>query len=55
MPLPDYIDNSQHKLETLLNILIEDEKQHSLDIATGFFRIEAWLRLATAINQHQIN
>ncbi|MCT7951729.1 SNF2-related protein [Ancylothrix sp. C2] len=51
MPLPDYIDNSQHKLENLLNILIEDEKQDSLDIATGFFRIEAWLRLETAMNQ----
>jgi len=45
MPLPDYIDNSTHTLETILKQLIEDENQHILDIATGFFRIEAWLRL----------
>jgi hypothetical protein len=37
MPLPDYIDNSpSNKLQTILQILIEDEKQITLDIATGF-------------------
>jgi len=51
MPLPDYIDNSQYKLETILKILIEEENQHNLDIATGFFRIEAWLRLEASITQ----
>uniref|UniRef100_UPI000B024E38 phospholipase D-like domain-containing protein n=1 Tax=Anabaena sp. (strain CA / ATCC 33047) TaxID=52271 RepID=UPI000B024E38 len=51
MPLPDYIDNSQHKLQTILQYLIEDENQIILDIATGFFRIEAWVRLEAAMNQ----
>ena len=51
MPLPDYIDNSRHKLQTILETLIEDENQIILDIATGFFRIEAWSRLETAMNQ----
>ncbi|NJN11879.1 MAG: helicase [Richelia sp. RM1_1_1] len=51
MPLPDYIDNSRHKLQTILKTLIEDENQIVLDIATGFFRIEAWVRLEAAMNQ----
>ncbi|WP_036487343.1 helicase-related protein [Myxosarcina sp. GI1] len=51
MALPDYIDNSQHKLEDILKILIENEQQIVLDIATGFFRIEAWLRLEEAMNR----
>ena len=50
MILPDYIDNSQHKLEDILKVLIENEDQIVLDIATGFFRIEAWLRLEEAMN-----
>jgi hypothetical protein len=41
MTIPDYIDNSQHKLETVLKTLIKDDRQLILDIATGFFRIEA--------------
>jgi hypothetical protein len=45
MPIPDYIDNSTHTLESILKQLIEDENQHILEIATGFFRIEAWQRL----------
>jgi superfamily II DNA or RNA helicase len=51
MPIPDYIDNSQHKLETVLKTIIEDKHQLNLDIATGFFRIEAWLRLEEAMNR----
>lgn len=51
MPIPDYIDNSQHTLEVVLTDLINDEHQFILDIATGFFRIEAWLRLEDAMNQ----
>ncbi|AUS35852.1 helicase (plasmid) [Microcystis aeruginosa NIES-2481] len=51
MLIPDYIDNSTHTLETILKQLIEDENQHILDIATGFFRIEAWLRLEQAMNR----
>jgi superfamily II DNA or RNA helicase len=51
MPLPDYIDNERYKLESILKQLIEDENQHILDIATGFFRIEAWLRLEEAMNR----
>ena len=50
MPLPDYIDNSQYKLQDVLQTLIEQEHQVVLDIATGFFRIEAWLRLEDAMN-----
>ncbi|GBL11062.1 RNA polymerase-associated protein RapA [Microcystis aeruginosa Sj] len=51
MLIPDYIDNSTHTLETILKQLIEDENQHILDIATGFFRIEAWLRLEETMNR----
>jgi hypothetical protein len=51
MPIPDYIDNSNHTLETILKQLIEEENQHALDVATGFFRIEAWLRLEEAMNR----
>jgi len=50
MPLPDYIDNSEHKLQDVLQNLIEQEHQLVLDIATGFFRIEAWARLEDAMN-----
>jgi len=51
MPLPDYIDNDRHKLESVLTTIIKDEHQTDLDIATGFFRIEAWIRLEQAFNQ----
>ncbi|MGE5658457.1 MAG: helicase-related protein [Actinomycetota bacterium] len=51
MVFPDYIDNSQHTLEAVLTDLIKDDRQLVLDIATGFFRIEAWLRLEDAMNQ----
>lgn len=52
MSLPDYIDNSQHKLEAVLRELIlhDRDRQLVLDIATGFFRIEAWVRLEDAMN-----
>lgn len=50
MSLPDYIDNSQHKLEAVLKELILQDSQTALDIATGFFRIEAWMRLEKAFN-----
>ncbi|MEG4420790.1 helicase-related protein [Microcoleus sp. LAD1_D5] len=51
MPLPDYIDNDRHKLEAILQELILNDRQTNLDIATGFFRIEAWMRLEVALNQ----
>ncbi|AFY82878.1 helicase-related protein [Oscillatoria acuminata] len=51
MILPDYIDNSQHTLEAVLTDLIKDDRQLILDLATGFFRIEAWLRLEAPMNQ----
>ena len=51
MPLPDYIDNDRHKLEAILNIIIQTEHQTDLDIATGFFRIEAWIRLEQAFDK----
>jgi hypothetical protein len=35
MPIPDYIDNTTHTLETILKQLIEDENQRILDIATS--------------------
>ncbi|MBE9224784.1 helicase [Phormidium sp. LEGE 05292] len=50
MALPDYIDNNQHTLEDVLRSLILDESQTNLDIATGFFRIEAWARLEQELN-----
>ncbi len=50
MPLPDYIDNDRHKLEAILKELILGDRQTDLDIATGFFRIEAWIRLEQAFN-----
>lgn len=49
MPIPDYIDNSTHTLESILKQLIEEHHQLTLDIATGFFCIEAWLRLEEAM------
>lgn len=52
MPLPDYIDNHKdNTLENVLKLLIAEEHQNTLDIATGFFRIEAWIRLETELNQ----
>jgi hypothetical protein len=51
MPLPDYIDNSPHKLQDVLQILIKQKHQTNLDIATGYFRIEAWVRLEAAMNK----
>ncbi len=52
MTLPDYIDNTPGKTlqETLMQI-IEQENQRVLDIATGFFRIEAWLRLEESMQR----
>ncbi len=50
MALPDYIDNERHKLEAVLRELILHDSQTDLDIATGFFRIEAWIRLEEAFN-----
>jgi ERCC4-related helicase len=50
MMLPDYIDNQTYKLQSVLTTLIQAEKQLVLDIATGFFRIEAWVRLENAMN-----
>jgi superfamily II DNA or RNA helicase len=50
MTLPDYIDNNQHTLEEVLRSLILQESQINLDIATGFFRIEAWARLEQEFN-----
>uniref|UniRef100_A0A7C3VKY8 Helicase n=1 Tax=Planktothricoides sp. SpSt-374 TaxID=2282167 RepID=A0A7C3VKY8_9CYAN len=51
MPIPDYIDNSKHTLEAVLTELIEKENQLVLDLATAYFRVEAWLRLEDAMNQ----
>jgi len=51
MPLPDYIDNDRHKLEAILREIILCERQTDLDIATGFFRIEAWIRLEEPLNK----
>ncbi|BAZ18377.1 putative helicase (plasmid) [Calothrix sp. NIES-4071] len=51
MPLPDYIDNDRHKLEAVLKELISGDSQTDLDVATGFFRIEAWIRLEGAFNE----
>ncbi|MDY7004427.1 MAG: helicase-related protein [Cyanobacteriota bacterium] len=51
MTLPDYIDNDKHTLETVLRELILSDRQTQLDIATGFFRIEAWVRLEQPFNQ----
>jgi len=51
MNLPDYIDNKNYTLESVLATIIEDNNQLTLDIATGFFRIEAWLRLESPMNK----
>ncbi|HLP87678.1 MAG TPA: helicase-related protein [Nostocaceae cyanobacterium] len=51
MSLPDYIDNQTYTLETALKTIIEADNQLILDIATGFFRIEAYLRLEAAMNK----
>lgn len=51
MGLPDYIDNKNVKLEDILRQIIENEEQFNLDIATGYFRIEAWIKLESAFNK----
>lgn len=52
MKIPDYIDDTPDKtLQETLVQLIEKEDQKVLDIATGFFRIEAWLRLEESMQQ----
>ena len=48
---PDYVDNQTLTLEFILNQLIETNNERNLDIATGYFRIEAWLCLENAMNQ----
>lgn len=50
MNIPDYIDNQKYKLQTVLKQLIENYNQQELDVATGFFRIEAWSRLEETMN-----
>lgn len=51
MPLPDYIDNDRNKLASVLTTIIHKENQTNLDIATGYFRIEAWIRLEQPFNE----
>lgn len=51
MSLPTYIDNQKNKLAVVIQRLIFLEKQTELDIATGFFRIEAWIRLERAFHK----
>ncbi|MBP0023538.1 MAG: helicase, partial [Roseofilum sp. SID2] len=51
MPIPDYIDNEKHILKLVLEQLILSDRQLNLDIATGFFRIEAWVELEEAMNR----
>ncbi len=51
MSLPTYIDNQRHKLANVIQRLIFLEHQTELDIATGFFRIEAWIKLERAFNK----
>jgi superfamily II DNA or RNA helicase len=51
MSLPTYIDNQKHKLANVIQRLIFLEHQTELDIATGFFRIEAWIKLERAFNK----
>jgi superfamily II DNA or RNA helicase len=54
MALPDYTDNTQNRtLQEVLIKIIEQENQKVLDIATGFFRIEAWVRLEDSMQQLQ--
>jgi hypothetical protein len=51
MHLHDYIDNQNHDLASILTDLIQSHNAQNLDIATGYFRIEAWLKLEDAMNQ----
>lgn len=52
MKIHDYIDNSENRtLQATLMQIIEQENQKVLDIATGFFRIEAWFRLEKSMQQ----
>jgi hypothetical protein len=52
MAIPDYIDNTENRtLQEILITIIEQENQKVLDIATGFFRIEAWVRLEDSMQQ----
>jgi len=51
MVFPDYIDNKQHYLHAILHEIVVKEKQRTLDITTGYFKIEAWQRLEDALNE----
>lgn len=51
MHLPDYIDNLNHDLASILTDLIQSHNEQNLDIATEYFRNEAWLKFEDIINQ----
>jgi hypothetical protein len=52
MAIPGHIDNTENRtLQEILITIIEQENQKVLDIATGFFRIEAWVRLEDSMQQ----
>lgn len=51
MSLPDYIDNDNHTLAHILEELINNDSQTVLDIVTGFFRIEAWVKLERSLDR----
>jgi hypothetical protein len=51
MQIPDYIDNQHHTLAAILTDLIQSYNERKLDIVTGYFLIEARLKLEDAMNQ----
>lgn len=40
--LPDYVDNTAHKMSHTLNAIIQQMEYRELDIATGFFEPQVW-------------
>src|SRR6266849_363840 len=50
MTIPFVIDNQQHKMADILNDLLADHKDHSLDVATAYFNAGGWQLLREGLN-----
>ncbi len=50
MTIPFVIDNQQHKMADILNDLLADHKDHSLDVATAYFNTGGWQLLHEGLN-----
>ena len=49
--IPFVIDNQQHKMADILNDLLADHKDHSLDVATAYFNVGGWQLLHKGLEE----